>query len=388
MIIVTMNEKALYDITYGLYLVSTNSGGRDNACISNTAVQATSVPKRITVALNKSNYTTELISRSGLFTVSVISKAAPFELFKRFGFQSGRDADKFAGADYVERAPNGAYRLKDYCVSYICAKVADSVDLGSHTMFVADVCDCDLVGRGEPATYGYYQSSIKPRPAAETKRGFRCGVCGYFYEGDSLPPDFECPVCKHPSSDFERVGEVRKRPDSLAGSKTEANLKAAFAGESQARSKYAVFASRARGEGYEGIARIFEETAANEFAHASLWFALLNGAGDTAQNLKSAADGENYEWADMYARFAEDARAEGFADIARLFEEVGNIERRHEGRYSGLLGRVKGGCVFSGGRVWECLNCGFRAEGAEAPESCPVCGYAKAHFAEVGGAQQ
>ena len=162
MIIVTMNEKALYDITYGLYLVSTNSGGRDNACISNTAVQATSVPKRITVALNKSNYTTELISRSGLFTVSVISKAAPFELFKRFGFQSGRDADKFAGADYVERAPNGAYRLKDYCVSYICAKVADSVDLGSHTMFVADVCDCDLVGRGEPATSVSYTHLTLP----------------------------------------------------------------------------------------------------------------------------------------------------------------------------------------------------------------------------------
>lgn len=388
MIIVIMNEKALYDITYGLYLISTNFGGRDNACISNTAVQAASSPKRITLSLNKSNYTTELISKSGVFTVSVISKSAPFELFKRFGFRSGRDSDKFAGADYIERAPNGAYRLKEHCVSYICAKVADSVDLGSHIMFVADVCDCGQVARGEPATYAYYHTSIKPKPAAEIKRGFRCKVCGYFYEGDSLPPDFQCPVCKHPASDFEPAGggAEAERPDSLSGSRTEANLKAAFAGESQARNKYAVFASRARGEGYEGIARIFEETAVNEFAHASLWLNLLGGAGDTAQNLKSAADGENYEWTDMYARFAADARAEGFAEIARLFEEVGKIERRHEERYSDLLGRVEGGGVFSGGKTWECLNCGYRAESGEAPESCPVCGYSKAYFSEAGGA--
>lgn len=147
-------------------------------------------------------------------------------------------------------------------------------------------------------------------------------------------------MCKHPASDFGPAGggAGAERPDSLSGSRTEANLKAAFAGEPQARNKYAVFASRARGEGYGGIARIFEETAANEFTHASLWFSLLGGAVDAAQNLKSAADGENYEWTGMYARFAADARAEGFAEIARLFEEVGKIERRHEERYSVLLG--------------------------------------------------
>lgn len=136
MIIVIMSEKALYDITYGLYLISANLGGRDNACISNTAVQAASIPNRMALLLNKSNYAAELIFKSGVFTVSAISKSAPFELFKRFGFRSGRGADKFAGADYIERAPNGAYRIKEHCVSYICAKVADSVDLGSHIIFV------------------------------------------------------------------------------------------------------------------------------------------------------------------------------------------------------------------------------------------------------------
>ena len=168
----------------------------------------------------------------------------------------------------------------------------------------------------------------------------------------------------------------------LKGTKTEKNLWEAFAGESQARNKYTYFASKAKKDGYVQIAKIFEETAANEKEHAELWFKLLGGIGDTAQNLKSAAEGENYEWTDMYASMAKDAREEGFDHIAFLFEEVGKIEKDHEERYRKLLSNVEGGLVFSrdGDMIWQCSNCGHIIVGKKAPEVCPVCAHPKAYF--------
>ncbi|MBO5671784.1 MAG: rubrerythrin family protein [Alistipes sp.] len=168
----------------------------------------------------------------------------------------------------------------------------------------------------------------------------------------------------------------------LKGTKTEKNLWEAFAGESQARNKYTYFASKAKKDGYVQIAKIFEETAANEKEHAELWFKLLGGIGDTAQNLKSAAEGENYEWTDMYASMAKDAREEGFDHIAFLFEEVGKIEKDHEERYRKLLSNVEGGLVFSrdGDMIWQCSNCGHVVVGKKAPEMCPVCAHPKAYF--------
>ena len=174
MIIVIMNEKALHDITYGLYLIGSRSGERDGACISNTVIQAANSPNRIAVSLNKSNYTTELILNGGKFSVSIISQSAPFELFKRFGFQSGRNADKFAGAAYVERAEGGIYGLKKYCLSRILANVADTADLGSHILFAADVLDCDVLACENPVTYAYYLENIKPKPVQNGIKGFRC----------------------------------------------------------------------------------------------------------------------------------------------------------------------------------------------------------------------
>ena len=168
----------------------------------------------------------------------------------------------------------------------------------------------------------------------------------------------------------------------LKGTKTEKNLWEAFAGESQARNKYTYFASKAKKDGYVQIAKIFEETAANEKEHAELWFKLLGGIGDTAQNLKSAAEGENYEWTDMYDQMAKDAREEGFDHIAFLFEEVGKIEKDHEERYRKLLSNVEGGLVFSrdGDMIWQCSNCGHVVVGKKAPEMCPVCAHPKAYF--------
>ena len=168
----------------------------------------------------------------------------------------------------------------------------------------------------------------------------------------------------------------------LKGSKTEANLWTAFAGESQARNKYTYFASQAKKEGYEQIAAIFEETALNEKEHAKIWFKELSGIGTTAENLKAAADGENYEWTDMYAEFAKTAKEEGFDRLAFLFEAVGKIEKEHEERYRKLLENVEEGKVFEAGsvKIWKCRNCGHIVVGTSAPEVCPVCNHPRSFF--------
>ena len=168
----------------------------------------------------------------------------------------------------------------------------------------------------------------------------------------------------------------------LKGSKTEKNLWEAFAGESQARNKYSYFASKAKKEGYVQIANLFEETANNEKEHAKIWFKLLNGIGTTAENLKAAAEGENYEWTDMYDTFAKEADEEGFTDIARLFRGVAAIEKEHEERYRKLLANVEGGLVFSrdGEMIWQCGNCGHICVGKSAPNGCPVCDHPQAYF--------
>ena len=203
---------------------------------------------------------------------------------------------------------------------------------------------------------------------------FECQVCHYVAEGESAPE--VCPVCK-------QSGKFVATPV-LKGSKTEANLQAAFAGESQARNKYTYFASKAKKEGFVQIAAIFEETAKNEQEHAKIWFKLLHGGsiGSTAENLLAAAEGENYEWTDMYYEFAKVAREEGFDDIAKLFDGVAAIEKEHEERYRKLLANVKGDLVFSkdGDAVWQCSNCGHIVVGKKAPEVCPICAHPQAYF--------
>ena len=168
----------------------------------------------------------------------------------------------------------------------------------------------------------------------------------------------------------------------LKGSQTEKNLWTAFQGESMARNKYSYFASRAKKDGYVQIANIFEETAANEKEHAKIWFKLLGGIGDTVENLKAAADGENYEWTDMYDGFAKTAKEEGFDEIAELFLGVAAIEKEHEERYRKLLNNIEGGLVFSrdGDMIWQCSNCGHIHIGKKAPEVCPVCNHPQSYF--------
>ena len=171
--------------------------------------------------------------------------------------------------------------------------------------------------------------------------------------------------------------------ENIKGTKTEANLMSAFAGESMARNKYTYYASKAKKDGYVQIANLFEETANNEKEHAKMWFKLLHdGIGSTMDNLLDAAEGENYEWTDMYATFAKEAREEGFERIAKLFEKVADIEKVHEERYRKLIGNIKEGIVFSreGDMIWECSNCGHICVGQKAPEVCPVCAHPQSYF--------
>ena len=210
---------------------------------------------------------------------------------------------------------------------------------------------------------------------------WKCTVCGYIHEGP-MPEGFTCSRCGQPASKFVKAEPETPKKNPYAGTQTEKNLEAAFAGESQARSKYTYFASRAKKDGFEQIAALFLKTADNEKEHAKMWFMELNGIGTTAENLAAAADGENHEWTDMYEGFAATAEAEGFPELAAKFRMVAAIEKHHEERYRALLKNVEMQEVFkkSGVKVWECRNCGHIAIGTQAPEVCPVCAHPQSYF--------
>ena len=206
---------------------------------------------------------------------------------------------------------------------------------------------------------------------------YKCKVCGEIFEvADGV--EAVCPRCKVKGEMLQELAPANK----YAGTQTEKNLEAAFAGESQARNKYTYFASKAKKEGYEQISALFLKTAENEKEHAKLWFKELGGIGDTAENLAHAADGENYEWTDMYEGFAVTAEAEGFLDLAKKFRLVAAIERHHEERYRALLKNVETAAVFEKSeiKVWECRNCGHIVVGTKAPEVCPTCAHPQSYF--------
>ncbi len=204
-----MDKKTMYKLTYGLFVLTSAVDGKDSGCIINTAGQVTSEPNRISIAVNKANFTHDLVKESGKFNVSILSEDASFDIFKHFGFQSGRDVDKFAGYADCKRSANGLYYVTAGTNGYISATVEQSIDLGSHTLFIAAVDDMEVLSDTPSTTYSYYQSNIKPQPEKKAVSGgktvWRCTICGYEYEGEELPADFICPLCKHPASDFEKV---------------------------------------------------------------------------------------------------------------------------------------------------------------------------------------
>ena len=201
-----MNNEAMYKIGYGLYVLTAKiAGGKDNGCIINTAMQVTTTPNRISICVNKANYTHDIIHETGEFNISILSEKADFSIFKHFGFQTGRAKDKFADFKDAVRSNNGLFVITKGTNAFISGKVVQEVDLGTHTMFIADVTDGGVLNQDPSATYSYYHANIKPQPQKTTVKGWRCTICGYIYEGEVLPEDFVCPICKHGADDFEKI---------------------------------------------------------------------------------------------------------------------------------------------------------------------------------------
>ena len=196
---------ALFRIGYGLYVVTSNDGKKDNGLIVNTVTQLTDSPFRVAVNINKTNYSHHVIKQTGVMNVNCLSVEAPFSVFEQFGFQSGRSVDKFAGQK-VNRSDNGLIFLDKYINAFMSLKVEQYVDLGTHGMFICSVIEARVVSDQETMSYTYYQKNVKPKPETEGKKGFVCKVCGYIYEGDELPEDYICPLCKHGAVDFEPIG--------------------------------------------------------------------------------------------------------------------------------------------------------------------------------------
>ena len=197
-------KETLFKLTYGLFVLSTRDGMKDNGCIINTVMQLTDTPLQVSVAVNKNNYTLEMIKKSGIFNVSILSEDVPFSVFQNFGFQSGRNADKFTSFEPKERSANDVYYLTKYANAYLSAKVVNMVDCGTHMMIIGEVTQALTLSEKPSVTYDYYFKNIKPKPEKKSK-GYVCKICGYVYEGEPLPDDFICPLCKHPASDFEKI---------------------------------------------------------------------------------------------------------------------------------------------------------------------------------------
>lgn len=205
-----VDQNALFKLSYGLFVLTAEDGGKHNGCIINTAVQLTDTPKRITIAVNKANFTHDMILKTRKFNLSILSTSAPFALFQHFGFQSGRDTEKFDGRYEIRVSDNGLVYLSQFANAYISGQVIDALDYGTHTLFVADITEAKVLSAEPSVTYTYYFDHIKPKPqpAEDSKPGWICKICGYVYEGEDLPADFICPLCKHGAEDFERTGSA------------------------------------------------------------------------------------------------------------------------------------------------------------------------------------
>ena len=397
-----MNTKALYNLTYGVYLMSAKENGKDNACIINTAVQVANNPTRISVAAIKGNLTHDMIVATGKLNLSALSVDAPFSLFEHFGMKSGRDVDKFATFTDVARSENGLLYLTKYATAFLSLNVVESHDLGSHTLFIGELVDAETLDKAENCTYGYYQTVIKAsaaKPVAKT--GWRCTVCNHVYEGENLPDDYICPICKHGKEDFEKIGgeaapkieeikpEVKvdgakkfvcsvcgyvhegdSAPDQcpvckvpsdkfteVKGDKTWAAehvlgvakgapeeiimaLRSNFEGECTEVGMYLAMARVAHREGYPEIGRYWEKAAWEEAEHAAKFAELLGEmlSDSTKKNLEMRIDAENGATNGKF-ELAKKAKELGLDAIHDTVHEMARDEARHGMAFEGIYKR-------------------------------------------------
>lgn len=200
-----MDTSVMFKIGYGLYVLTAKDDAKDNGCIINTVMQVTSNPLQVAIAVNKKNYTNEMIQKTRKFNLSILSEKADFEIYKHFGYQSGREVDKFALFTEAKRSPNGVFYITKGTNAYISAYVQQEVDLGTHSLFIAQLVTAESLSDDKSATYDYYQNFVKQKQENVAKKGWRCKICGYIYEGENLPVDYICPICKHGAIDFERL---------------------------------------------------------------------------------------------------------------------------------------------------------------------------------------
>ena len=336
-----MNSKALYNLTYGVYWMSARQDGRDNACIINTAVQVANNPTRISIAAIKGNLTHDMILATGKCNLSPLTTDAPFSIFERFGMQSGRSVDKLEGFSDVARSENGLYYLTQYSTAFLSLDIVETHDLGSHTLFIGELTDGEVLTAGENCTYGYYQTVIKANAAKpEAKSGWRCTVCNHVYEGDTLPEDYICPICKHGVEDFEKIGgEVAPR-------KTEAEKPQIFV----SGNKYVCSVCGYVHEGDSAPEKCpqcgvpadkfnKQETGKLTWAAEHIVGVAKGAPEDILEDLRANFMGECTE-VGMYLAMARVAHREGLPQIGEYWQKAAYEEAEHAAKFAELLGEV------------------------------------------------
>ena len=334
-----MNGKALYNLTYGVYFMSAREGDKDNACIINTAVQVANNPTRISIAAIKGNLTHDMIIATGKCNLSPLTTDAPFSLFSHFGMQSGRNTDKFADFSDVARSENGLYYLTKYSTAFLSLNIVETHDLGSHTLFIGELVDGEVLASAENCTYGYYQTVIKAKATQPAvKSGWRCTVCNHVYEGENLPKDYICPICKHGVEDFEKIGAA---PAKAEEAKPEAT---------NDTSKYVCSVCGYVHEGESAPEKCPQcGVPANKFnkqvAGEMTWVTEhVVGIGKEApveiiEGLRANFEGECCE-VGMYLAMSRVAAREGYPQIALYWKQAALEEAEHAAKFAELLGEV------------------------------------------------
>ena len=338
-----MNTKALYNLTYGVYFMSAQENGKDNACIINTAVQVANNPTRISIAAIKGNLTHDMILATGKCNLSPLTTDAPFSLFQHFGMQSGRGVDKFAEFTNVARSANGLYYLTKHSTAFLSLNIVESHDLGSHTLFIGELIDGEVVEKAENCTYGYYQTVIKanaPKPAA--KSGWRCTICNHVYEGENLPEDYICPICKHGVADFEKIGgapasapapapKAEEVKPAEGGKKYVCNVCGYVHEGESAPEKCPICSAPAEKFTLQGG----DKTWAAEHVPG-----VAKGTPDNIiDDLRANFNAECME-VGMYFAMARVAHREGYPEIGRYFEKAAWEEAEHAAKFAELLGEI------------------------------------------------